>query len=49
MVNNFCMVQVPDWISQEMLDLIADDKARCMKEHGTTQGTNDSNAFEYLI
>ncbi|XP_033213373.1 pheromone-binding protein-related protein 6-like [Belonocnema kinseyi] len=27
----------PDWIPQEMLDMVQNDKQRCMAEHGTTQ------------
>ncbi|KAF3430477.1 hypothetical protein E2986_07428 [Frieseomelitta varia] len=29
---------VPDWVPPEIFDMVADDKARCMSEHGTTQG-----------
>lgn len=28
----------PDWVPPEVFDLVAEDKARCMSEHGTTQG-----------
>ncbi|XP_003701453.1 odorant binding protein 1 [Megachile rotundata] len=27
----------PDWIPPEIYDMIADDKSRCMSEHGTKQ------------
>lgn len=28
----------PDWIPPEILDMVKDDKERCMSEHGTKQG-----------
>ncbi|KOC66869.1 Pheromone-binding protein-related protein 1, partial [Habropoda laboriosa] len=31
----------PDWIPPEIFDMVADDKARCMGEHGTTQAQID--------
>ncbi|XP_043516610.1 general odorant-binding protein 69a-like [Frieseomelitta varia] len=32
---------VPDWVPPEIFDMVADDKARCMSEHGTTQAQID--------
>ncbi|XP_060817737.1 pheromone-binding protein-related protein 6-like [Bombus pascuorum] len=32
---------VPDWIPPEIFDMVAEDKARCMSEHGTTQAQID--------
>ncbi|KAG6803427.1 odorant binding protein 1 precursor [Apis mellifera caucasica] len=31
----------PDWVPPEVFDLVAEDKARCMSEHGTTQAQID--------
>ncbi|XP_043802626.1 general odorant-binding protein 69a-like [Apis laboriosa] len=31
----------PDWVPPEVFDMVADDKARCMGEHGTTQAQID--------
>ncbi|XP_017879377.1 general odorant-binding protein 69a-like [Ceratina calcarata] len=35
---------LPDWVPPEVMDMIADDKARCMGEHGTTQAQIDEVA-----
>ena len=32
---------MPDWVPPEVLDMVQDDKARCMGEHGTTQAQID--------
>nr|ALG36142.1 odorant binding protein 9 [Sclerodermus sp. MQW-2015] len=32
----------PAWITQEILDMIANDKNNCMAEHGTTEAQVDS-------
>lgn len=34
----------PDWVPPEVFDLVAEDKARCMSEHGTTQGQQNSRS-----
>ncbi|XP_076760533.1 odorant binding protein 1 [Xylocopa sonorina] len=31
----------PDWVPAEILDMVQEDKARCMSEHGTTQAQID--------
>ncbi|KAL6438099.1 hypothetical protein ACFW04_004378 [Cataglyphis niger] len=31
----------PDWIPPEMLEMVQDDKQRCMAEHGTSQALID--------
>ncbi|CAK9819635.1 General odorant-binding protein 69a [Anthophora plagiata] len=31
----------PDWVPPEIFEMVADDKARCMGEHGTTQAQID--------
>ncbi|XP_076276130.1 odorant binding protein 1 isoform X3 [Lasioglossum baleicum] len=28
---------VPDWLPPEIIDMVQDDKQRCMEEHGTTE------------
>ena len=33
---------VPDWVPPEVLDMVQDDKERCMGEHGTSQGQIDA-------
>ena len=32
---------VPDWVPPEVLDMVQDDKERCMGEHGTSQAQID--------
>ncbi|XP_076237096.1 odorant binding protein 1 [Calliopsis andreniformis] len=32
---------LPDWVPPEILDMVQDDKQRCMAEHGTTQAQID--------
>ncbi|XP_054000124.1 general odorant-binding protein 69a-like [Hylaeus anthracinus] len=32
---------VPEWVPEEVFEMVADDKQRCMSEHGTTQAQID--------
>nr|UEN71174.1 odorant-binding protein 9 [Gregopimpla kuwanae] len=38
---------LPEWVTQDIIDMVHDDKERCMQEHGTTQDlidkVNDGN------
>ncbi|KAL7290212.1 hypothetical protein TKK_0015918 [Trichogramma kaykai] len=43
-VAAFCLVTAgrPDFVTDEILEMVAGDKARCMKEHGTTESMIDA-------
>nr|ASA40279.1 OBP5 [Trichogramma japonicum] len=43
-VTAVCMITAgrPDFVTDEILEMVASDKARCMKEHGTTESMIDA-------
>ncbi|XP_034946448.1 general odorant-binding protein 69a-like isoform X2 [Chelonus insularis] len=40
--TSFISAKLPDWVTPEMVAMVADDKAKCMAVHGTTQDLIDS-------
>ncbi|XP_076175592.1 odorant binding protein 1 [Ptiloglossa arizonensis] len=40
---------VPDWVPPELMDMVQDDKQRCMAEHGTTQAQIDDVSNGNLV
>lgn len=42
---NRVLFQRPDFIDDDLMDMIKDDKMECMNEHGTTEG-NEAHPFK---